>query len=67
MQTKREKLEAAGLISPDASLSYDQEQALESLSDDEVDSLASIKGKLQDSFADDPGHFFIITHFRQQP
>jgi hypothetical protein len=44
--TNRDRLEQADLIDPDADLSTEQEQAIESLTSGEVDALISTKAKL---------------------
>jgi hypothetical protein len=44
--TNRQRLERAGLIKPGAKLSQQQQDALETLSREELDSLTSVKKKL---------------------
>jgi len=48
--TNRERLESWGLIEPDADLTNDQTQAIESLTSGEVDGLISTKSKLGPAF-----------------
>ena len=48
--TNRERLEQAGLIDPDADLTQEQADAVESLTSGEVDALISAKDKLEPSF-----------------
>ena len=48
--TNRERLEQAGLIDPDADLTSEQNDAVESLTSGEVDALISAKDKLEPSF-----------------
>jgi hypothetical protein len=45
-QTNRWKLEQAGLIDPDADLSPEQANAIDSLTNEEVDALISARAKL---------------------
>jgi hypothetical protein len=44
--TNRERLEQAGLIDPNADLSPEQDNAIDSLTSEEVDALISTKSKL---------------------
>ena len=48
--TNRERLEEAGLIDPKGVLSKEQEDAIESLTSEEVDALISTKAKLGSVF-----------------
>jgi hypothetical protein len=48
--TKRERLESAGLLKPDAELTQEQLDAVESLTDDEIDALISVDKKLTPDF-----------------
>lgn len=48
--TNRERLEQSGLIEPDADLTKEQEDAIESLTSGEVDALISTKDKLSPVF-----------------
>ena len=46
----RKKFERAGMIDPDAELTYEQSDAIESLTAEEVASLISAKRKLSDAW-----------------
>jgi len=48
--TKSEKLQEAGLLSRDSSYTAEQHKAIESLSEEEVNALISVWGKLSNSF-----------------
>jgi hypothetical protein len=48
MMTNREKFEAAGAIDPDAELTPEEDDAVESLTPQEVDALISARNKLGD-------------------
>jgi ABC-type amino acid transport substrate-binding protein len=50
--TNRGRLEQEGLIDPDTVLSTEQDQAIESLTSEEVDALISTKAKLGPAFRD---------------
>ena len=52
--TNCERLEQAGLMEPDADLSSEQRDAIESLTSGEVDSLISTKAKLGSVFHAQP-------------
>ena len=61
--TNRERLEHAGLLKKDATLSDGQQRAIESLSEQEVDCILSINKKM-DKFPD-PDRAPIMTHFNK--
>lgn len=50
MDSNRKKLENAGLIDPDDTLTQEQSDALESLTPEETDALISIREKLSGTF-----------------
>lgn len=50
--SNREKLEEAGMILPGASFTPEQEEAIECLNDEEVNTLINVKRKLGKAFAD---------------
>jgi hypothetical protein len=59
--TNRERLEEAGIVKKDLQLTPEQEQAIESLTDQEIDALISIRNKIADKLP--PGELTIpITH-----
>jgi len=49
-QSKKERLEGAGIVKKGHKFSPDDEKVIENLTDEEVDSLISIKEKLGDEF-----------------
>ena len=52
--SNRERLENAGILDPNRNLTNEQYEAIESLSEVEVDQLISIKNKLADISRNDP-------------
>ena len=48
--TNREKLENANIVNPNVSWNQEQTDAIESLTEEEVDTLISVKDKLDEIF-----------------
>lgn len=60
--TNQEKLENEAVLPSGVNLTTEQQEAIDSLSPEEVEALVSVKKKLGGAFTTDLGQSFIIMH-----